>query len=244
MEISFSGKTALVTGAGSGIGKGIAKKLVECGASVVALDVSQTSLDALKSENPMIKTVAVDLCDWESTKHVVRSVSPVDLLVNNAGVGIIGPLEEVTEEKFYKIFDVNVKAVINVTQTVIEDLVRRNSPGSIVNISSQASTAALSNHSLYCATKSAVDGFTRVVALDYGKNNIRINCVNPTVVMTDLGRLVWSDPKVKQHMLDKIPIKRFAEIDDVVDAVLFLLSDKAKMITGSCLPVDGGFLAC
>ncbi|VEN36578.1 unnamed protein product [Callosobruchus maculatus] len=219
MEISFSGKRALVTGAGS---------------------------DTLKSELPAIETVTVNLCDWRSTKDVVRSICPVDLLVmvNNAGVGITGPLEEVTEEKFDKIFNVNVKAVVNVTQTVIEDLLRRNSPGSIVNISSQASKAALSNHSLYCATKSAIDGFTRVIALDYGKKNIRINCVNPTVVMTDLGRQIWSDPAVKLPMLDKIPLKRFAEIDDVVDAVLFLLSDHAKMITGSCLPVDGGFLAC
>ena len=141
-------------------------------------------------------------------------------------------------------FTVNVKALINVTKTAIGDMVARKSSGAIVNISSQASQAALLNHTLYCATKGAIDAFTRATALEYGPHNIRINCVNPTVVMTELGRKIWSDPKMGEPMLAKIPLKRFAEIENVVDAVVFLLSDKAAMITGSCLPVDGGFLAC
>lgn len=141
-------------------------------------------------------------------------------------------------------FSINVKALFNTTKVVIEDLITRNRPGAIVNISSQASQAALLHHSLYCATKGAVDAFTRAVALEFGKNNIRINCVNPTVVLTDLGRQIWDNPEMGKPMLSKIPIGRFCEVEDVADAVLFLLSDKAKMITGSCLPVDGGFLAC
>jgi L-xylulose reductase len=157
-------------------------------------------------------------------------------------------------------FSVNVKAVINITKNVVQDMVKRKAPGAIVNISSQASKAALLHHTLYCATKGAVDAFTRAAALEYGPQKIRINCVNPTVVMTELGRKVWSDPKMggadagqdssEQVGLRRFPTKksvlccRFAEIADVEDAVLFLLSDSAQMITGSCLPVDGGFLAC
>lgn len=107
-------------------------------------------------------------------------------------------------------FDVNIKAVFNVSQTVIEGLVNRNSPGSIVNISSQASTAALLHHTVYCATKGAIDGLTRALALEFGPKKIRINCVNPTVVMTDLGRRVWGDPQKSGPMLAKIPLERYS----------------------------------
>ncbi|KAJ8973457.1 hypothetical protein NQ317_013451 [Molorchus minor] len=198
----------------------------------------------LKNEVPAIEILNVDLCNWKETKEAIKTVYPIDLLVNSAGVGSILPLTDVTEENYDHIFNVNIKALINVTQTVIEDLLNRKSPGSIVNISSQASLAALPNHTLYSATKSAVDGFTRAVALDFGPNKIRINSVNPTVVMTDLGRRFWSDPNLAGPMLAKIPLKRFGEINDVASTVLFLLSDEASMITGVCLPIDGGFLAC
>jgi L-xylulose reductase len=105
-------------------------------------------------------------------------------------------------------FSVNVKAVINITKNVVEDMVKRKAPGAIVNISSQASKAALLHHTLYCATKGAVDAFTRAAALEYGPQKIRINCINPTVVMTELGRKVWSDPKMGGPMLAKIPLNR------------------------------------
>nr|CAI5860563.1 unnamed protein product [Callosobruchus analis] len=133
--------------------------------------------------------------------------------------------------------------MINVTQIVVQDLVARKAPGSIVNVSSQASLVGLNNHTVYCATKGAVDSFTRAAALEYGPKNIRVNAVNPTVIMTDMGRLGWSDPKVANPMLEKIPLRRFGEVHEVVDAVTYLLSDKASMITGTCLPIDGGYVA-
>ncbi|VEN48903.1 unnamed protein product [Callosobruchus maculatus] len=199
MEISFRGKRALVTGA------------------------SQVSL---KNEVPSIETVALDLSDWNKTKQGLANIGPIDLLVNNAGLAILGPLTEVKES------DVDSK-----------DLVARNAPGSIVNVSSQASMVGLNNHTVYCATKGAVDSFTRAAALEYGPKNIRVNAVNPTVIMTDMGRLGWSDPKVANPMLQKIPLRRFGEVHEVVDAVTYLLSDKASMITGTCLPIDGGYVA-
>nr|CAI5860564.1 unnamed protein product [Callosobruchus analis] len=100
--------------------------------------------------------------------------------------------------------------MINVTQIVVQDLVARKAPGSIVNVSSQASLVGLNNHTVYCATKGAVDSFTRAAALEYGPKNIRVNAVNPTVIMTDMGRLGWSDPKVANPMLEKIPLRRYA----------------------------------
>lgn len=133
------------------------------------------------------------------------------------------------------------KALINVTRIVVADMLKRNIQGSVVNISSQAALVGLNNHSVYCATKGAVDGFTRAAALEFGSKNIRINCVNPTVIMTDMGKLGWSDPKVAKPMIERIPLNRFGEVQEVVDAVLFLLSRKASMTTGTSFPVDGGY---
>ena len=140
--------------------------------------------------------------------------------------------------------NVNLKAVLFTSQTVAKGMVKRGGGGSIVNVSSQASQAALLDHAVYCASKGGLDQLSRVMALELGPHNIRVNCVNPTVVMTDMGRLGWSDPKKAATMLSKIPLGKFAQVEDVVHAVLFLLSDKAAMINGVMLPVDGGFLAC
>ncbi|KAF2904623.1 hypothetical protein ILUMI_01561 [Ignelater luminosus] len=126
---------------------------------------------------------------------------------------------------------------------VAEDLIKRKKPGSIVNISSKASMAGLHDHTVYCASKGAVDAFTRAAALELGAHKIRINSVNPTVIMTELGRACWSDPAKTEPLLKKIPLGRFGEVHEVADAVLYLLSDKASLITGTCLPVDGGYLA-
>lgn len=243
MNITFNGRRALVTGAGSGIGRGIAIKLLKCNAKVVALDFNSQALDDLKKQYPEIEIQTVDISKWNETKAVVQKVLPIDLLVNSAGVGITNPFTKAQEAEFDKTFDINVKGLFNVTQCVVEDLLNRNAPGSIVNLSSQASQAALLDHTIYCASKGAVDAFTKCLALELGPKNIRVNTVNPTVVMTELGKKVWSAPEKGGPMLAKIPLGKFAEVEDVEDAVVFLLSDQAKMITGIHMPVDGGFLA-
>nr|XP_036853067.1 L-xylulose reductase isoform X3 [Manis javanica] len=132
--------------------------------------------------------------------------------------------------------------VREVSQIVARGMVARGAPGSIVNVSSQASQRALTHHSVYCTTKSAVDMLTKVMALELGPYKIRVNAVNPTVVMTPMGQANWSDPQKAKTMLDRIPLGRFAEVDNVVDTILFLLSDRSSMTTGSTVPVDGGFL--
>ncbi|EFA08221.1 L-xylulose reductase-like Protein [Tribolium castaneum] len=242
MEINFHGKTALVTGASQGIGRDIVKQLAKGGAKVVAVARNKELLESLKEEVPSIEIIPCDLSDWNATQNALSHLSP-DLLVNNAGLAILKPLTRVSESDVDQLFAINVKALIQVTKLVTEKLLQRGVSGSIVNISSQASMAGLLNHSVYCSTKGAVDAFTRAAALELGPHNIRVNCVNPTVIMTAMGRLGWSEPKVAEPMLQKIPLRRFGEVQEVVDAVLFLLSDKASMITGTCLPVDGGYLA-
>ncbi|XP_066152634.1 L-xylulose reductase-like [Euwallacea fornicatus] len=244
MDIRFENKRIMVTGAASGIGKGIAVRLVQNGATVIAVDKNQDNLNYLVSEQSSIIAAAIDLSDWTSSHDAVKQYFPVDMLVNCAGVVEVLPVTNVTEETYQKLFDVNVKGTISITQAVVTDLLSRNAQGSIVTISSQASKAGLLNHTIYSASKGALDSFTRSLALELGPKNIRVNCVNPTAVMTPLGKRAWSDSSARYAMLAKIPLQRFAEVDDVVNAVVFLLSDQASMITGHCLPVDGGFLSC
>ncbi|KAM9817464.1 L-xylulose reductase [Neosynchiropus ocellatus] len=243
MELSFAGKRALVTGAGKGIGRATALALTKCGAKVIAVTRTQADLDTLVQECPSITPVCVDLEDWEATESSLQNVGPIDLLVNNAAASTLQSFLEVTPDQFDRAFNVNVKAVLQVSQIVARGMKSRNSGGSIVNISSQASQCALRDHTVYCATKGALDMLTKVMALELGPHQIRVNSVNPTVVLTDMGRRGWSDPEKAKPMMSRIPLGRFAEVDDVVNAILFLLSDKSAMINGVHLPVDGGFLA-
>ncbi|XP_015509211.2 L-xylulose reductase [Neodiprion lecontei] len=243
MNISFEGKRILVTGAGSGIGRAVALRLSKFGANVIAVSLPDKSFDTLSEEDPKIEIVKVDLTDWNATKDALQSVTPVDHLVNSAGMFRGHAFLDVTAEDVDESFNINFKAAINVSQIVAKDLIARGKPGSIVNISSQASQAAFHDHTVYCCSKGAVDQLTRVMSLELGPHNIRVNAINPTVVMTELGRQAWSDPKKAANMKSKIPLGRFAEVEEVVDAITYLLSDRSSMINGVTLPVDGGFLA-
>lgn len=244
MDKYFKGKRILVTGGCQGIGRGIALELWRQGSNVVVISNQPDNLEILKKEYPSIETACVDLADWDKTREVVDSLGVFEGLVNNAGVAITAPFLECSPESFDRSMAVNVKSILNISQIVAKKMVDNNIKGSIVNISSQASKSALKDHTAYCASKSAVDSLTRVMALELGSHGIRINTVNPTVVLTDLGRKVWlTDPSNAQAMLSKIPLGRFGEVHEVVNTVLFLLSDAASMITGVHLPVDGGYLA-
>ncbi|XP_033703563.1 L-xylulose reductase isoform X2 [Tursiops truncatus] len=264
MELSLAGRRALVTGAGKGIGRSTVQALHAAGAQVVAVSRTQADLDSLVRECPGVEPVCVDLGDWEATERALGGVGPVDLLVNNAAVALLQPFLEVTKEACDTSFDVNLRAVIQVSQIVARGLIARGAPGSIVNVSSQASQRALTNHSVYCEQAPAVPcpspptpqpeqpaqalhrlslltGSTKG-ALDM-LTKIRVNALNPTVVMTPMGQANWSDPQKAKTMLDRIPLGKFAEVENVVDTILFLLSDRSSMTTGSTVPVDGGFLA-
>ena len=244
MEIRFDGKCALVTGAGKGIGRATAIALRKCGAEVIALSRTLSDLESLAKEQPDIRTVHLDLSDIAAVRTQVPKLGPVHLLVNNAAIGEVQPFLDVTEESFDRLFNVNVKSCLFVAQAVARGMVERGGGGAIVNVSSQASQAALLDHTVYSATKAALDSMTRTMALELGPKQIRVNAVNPTVVMTAMGKVGWSDPARAGPMMAKIPQGKFAEVKDVVHAVLYLLSDQADMITGSTLAVDGGFLAC
>ncbi|KAI8435936.1 hypothetical protein MSG28_004104 [Choristoneura fumiferana] len=240
---SFKGRRILVTGGSQGIGKGIVLELWRQGANVVTISNQLEDLQRLQAEYPTIETACVDLRDWDSTRKTVDSLGVFDGLVNNAGVAIIEPFLECTQTNFDQTISINVRAALNVSQIVAQKMIKHGIKGSIVNISSQASKAALKDHVAYCASKSAIDSMTRAMALELGPHGIRVNAVNPTAVMSELGRQVWADPVKAGKMLSKIPLGRFGEVEDVVNAVTFLLGAGAGMVSGVQLPVDGGFLA-
>ncbi len=189
------------------------------------------------------RTIVADLEDANSAGRTAREAGEIDLLVNNAGISVPQSLLETTVAGFDRTIAVNVRAALILTQVVARGMIERRTGGAIVNVSSQASMVGIPDHAAYCASKGALDQLTRVMAIELGPHQIRVNSVNPTVVLTPMGEMAWADPKKRSAMLAKIPLGKFAMPIDVANAVVYLLSDKANLIHGAMLPIDGGFLA-
>jgi len=249
-KYNFAGRHCVVTGAGKGIGLAVTEALLDAGASVLAVSRTADDLDRLQASLTAeaagrLNTAAVDLADCHALQQTLEGYGDIDFLVNNAGVALCSPLLETKVEDFDTTMAVNVRAALVGIQVVARNLIaRRASGGAIVNVSSQASTLAFPSHTSYCASKAAMDMLTKSTALELGPHGIRCNAVNPTVVMTAMGRANWSDPNKAGPMLRGTPLGRFAEVDEVVKPILFLLSEQAGMVTGHCMPVEGGFLSC
>ena len=242
VHFDFSGRRALVTGAGKGIGREIAAFLASCGAEVVAVSRSAEDLATLAQNHGCLAVVA-DLETAQGARDAADAAGPIDLLVNNAGISILQSFLDTTPEAFDRTMAVNVRAALILGQEVARGLIARGTPGAIVNVSSQSSTVGLPDHAAYCASKGALDQLTRVMAIELGRHGIRVNAVNPTVTLTPMGRMAWGDPARSGPMLARIPLGHFAEPLDVAQTVAYLLSDAARMVHGVTLPVDGGFLA-
>jgi L-xylulose reductase len=243
VSYKFTGKKALVTGAGDGVGRGIAIALAKAGATTYGLSKTQAHLDSLVKESPTIKPICVDLADWTATKTAVEAIGQIDMLVNCAAVLQLASFVDVKPEQFAQSFEVNVKSVLNVTQIVAKSLMTKNAPGSIVNISSLLSTKVAEKYGIYSSTKGALDQLTRSFALELGPNKIRINSVNPTLVLTEMAKPFLENEAAAAAYKARIPLGRFAEVEDVVGPVLFLLSDASNMVNGTILFVDGGISA-
>jgi len=241
MEVSLKGKKVLVTGAGRGIGKDLVETLVKQGATVYALTKTEEMLEKLKSEFPSIIPILVDLRDWDASEKALEQLPAMDCLVNNAGVADMQPITEVTKDSFDLIFDINVRALVNVTRIISKKMIEAKVHGSIVNVSSVSAQKSVKNLSVYCTSKAAVDMITRCSALELGEHKIRVNAVNPTVVWTQMGKDLWTDPVKSTPILNRIPLGRFAEMEEVTNVILFLLSNKTSMTTGETFLIDGGY---
>ncbi|BCZ80157.1 SDR family oxidoreductase [Paraburkholderia terrae] len=238
----FDGKTVLITGAGKGIGRATAQLLAQRGARVIALSRSAADLRTLEDEIGCT-TLCADLGDASAARSAAEAAQPVDLLVNCAGIVELQPFLDTSVDAFDTIMAVNVRAAMIVAQQCARSMIGRGVGGSIVNVSSLSATVGLPLHAAYCASKAALDGLTRVMAVELGPHGIRVNTVNPVVTMTPMAEKAWSDPEKSAPMLARIPLKRFVQPLEVARTIAYLLSDESAMVSGVSLAVDGGFQA-
>ncbi|XP_058418057.1 carbonyl reductase [NADPH] 2-like [Diceros bicornis minor] len=242
-QLNFHGLRALVTGAGKGIGRDTVKALHALGARVVAVSRTNADLVSLSKQCPGIELVCVDLGDWEATEQALGSVGPVDLLVNNAAVALTYPFLETTKEVFDRSFTVNLCSVFQVSQIVAPGMINRGVPGSIVNVSSMVAHVTYPNLAAYSSTKGGMTMLTKAMAMELEPYKIRVNSVNPTVVLTAMGQHVTTDPELVRKLKERHPLRKFAEVEDVVNSILFLLSNLSASTSGSGILVDAGYLA-
>jgi L-xylulose reductase len=240
-RFDFKQRRVLVTGAGKGIGREIASMLHRFNARVVALSRTEKDLQTLKEEIGC-ETILAELGDAGAARRAAEQAGEIDLLVNNAAIAILEPFLKTTAEAWDKTMAVNLRAVMIVSQVVASQMIERGVAGAIVNVSSMASFQALHDHAAYCASKAGLDQLSAVMAVELGQHGIRVNSVNPTVVLTEMGKRAWSDPVKGAPMLARIPLGRFAECEDIASVVCFLLTDGAAMLNGLALRIDGGFL--
>jgi L-xylulose reductase len=239
----FKGRTILVTGASGGIGGAIVRQLRAANADVIASGRSEEPLSKLAAETGC-RTLPFDLQSEDSVRGALEGL---DLwgVVNCGGFGgeIATPMDT-DIAVFDKVISINVRGALLVTKYASQSMIRLGKGGTIVNVSSQAALVALKGHISYGSSKAALDNITRVSALELGRFGIRVNSVNPTVVMTEMSAFYWGRPEIGEPFLNQMPLGRWATEDEIAAPVVFLLSDGASMITGVSLPIDGGFCSC
>ena len=236
----LGGRTVLVTGATGGIGGATVRHLVAAGADVIAGGRSAERLERIAAETGA-RALAFDLTSEDSVRSALDGL---DLwgVVNCGGFGgeIATPMET-DIAVFDKVISINARGALLVTKYASASMIRLERGGAIVNVSSQASLVALTGHISYGSSKAALDNITRVSALELGRYGIRVNSVNPTVVMTEMSAFYWGRPEVEGPFLEQMPLGRWATEDEIAAPIVFLLSDGASMISGVSLPIDGGY---
>jgi NAD(P)-dependent dehydrogenase (short-subunit alcohol dehydrogenase family) len=245
-DFTLAGKTAIITGGAAGIGFATAKFFAAKGVNLVIADLSPDADKIAKSLGENNIGVSGDVCDGEYRKAVIAKAAEafggMDILVNSAGIVRLEKAELISEADWDKTIDVNLKGSFMMAQAFGKRLIDSGKPGCIVNIASQAGVIGLDKHVAYCASKGALISMTQVMALEWGRYGIRVNCVSPTVVLTELGHKAWDGPAGDAFKAE-MPAERFAEPDEIAGTIAFLCSNTAAMITGHNLLIDGGYTA-
>jgi NAD(P)-dependent dehydrogenase (short-subunit alcohol dehydrogenase family) len=247
VHFDFAGRTVMVTGASKGIGRDVALAFAGCGARVCATARNGAELETLAAEIAELGSVCLtyraDLSNRDEceavARHFVAETGGIDILVNNAGLSFPETLEDLDVGHWDTTLNVNLRAAAIISKVVGPDMARRGG-GCIVNVSSNAGTAGIEEHAAYCASKFGLHGLAKVMALEFGPGNVRVNTVAPTVVLTPMGQQVWGDPAKADPVKKQIPLGRFAWPVEITYPILFLASDAASMIHGAVLLIDGG----
>ena len=246
-SLRLDGMKALVTGASSGIGLGCAVALAEAGAHVIlsARNVKTLSqvVDAIQAKELSAEAMMLDITKINLTRRTILNNGPFDILVNSAGLGRHSPSQNTSVEDFDEVMNVNLRGAYFVTQAVAKGLIKNKKPGSLINISSQMGHVGGIDRAVYSASKHAVEGFTKAMAIEWGAYQIRVNTICPTFIRTPLTQSTFDNPERMKWIKEKIKLGRIGEVEDVMGAVVFLASEASKMITGSALMVDGGWTA-
>lgn len=246
-SFDLDGKRALVAGASSGIGMACAVALAERGAEVVLaarrVDALQDLAGEMNDQGWSARALALDVGDVEATAQAVAENGPFDILVNSAGMARHGKATDTAVDDFDAVMNVNLRGAYFLTQAVARGLIAAGRPGSLINISSQMGHVGGRERAVYCASKFAVEGFSKAMALEFGAAKIRVNTICPTFILTDLTRSTFDDPVKRDWILDKIKLGRPGEVEDIMGAVVYLASDASSLVTGTAMMVDGGWTA-
>lgn len=246
-SFKLNNRRALVTGASRGIGLGAAVALAQAGAHVVLVARSDDELtdacNAMQQAGYSAEPLVLDVTDTAQVRRSIDAMDAFDILINNAGVNRPGPMADMTEEDFDVVMDVNVRAAYFVAQTVVARMITAGNGGSIINTSSQMGHVGGIDRTVYCASKFAIEGMTRALAIEVAEQNIRVNTVCPTFIATPFTEKTLNDPERVAWIKSKIKLGRIGKIEDVMGAFVFLASDAASLITGTSLLIDGGWTA-
>lgn len=243
----LDGRRALVAGASSGIGAACAVALGEAGAEVTLVARSADKLNALAAEmaaaGMSVKTLCVDVSDVEATEAAVAANGPFDVLVNSAGTARHSPATETSDTDFDAVSNLNIKGAYFLTRAVAKGLIAAGKQGSLINISSQMAHVGGIDRAVYSATKHAVEGFTKSMAIEWGAHGIRVNTICPTFIRTALTASTFANPERRKWIEGKIKLGRVGEVTDIMGGVVYLASDASALVTGTSLLIDGGWTA-
>lgn len=245
-SLRLDGQRALVTGASKGLGRACAIALAEAGALVTlaarSLPEMEATVAGLAARGLAAKAVALDVTDRAAVRRAVAEAGPFEILVNNAGTNIRQPFLEVTDAALDTLVSLNITAAFVVAQAVVRGMVEAGIAGSVINMSSVNGHVAGMNRTVYTATKHAIEGLTKAMAVELGPKGIRVNNICPTFFETPLTAGLLADERVMAATLKSLPIGRIGQVEDLMGAVVFLASPAAAMITGASLLIDGGLL--